>query len=251
MSAEPQLDMLTSRILTAEIQAELGIAPETIRPDGHFLRFRLDPGNLFERHGLLRDYLDDSYGLGISQRYRPHETLVGVAGASASIVDLPDQLRAAVTFARDRDAHLPHWLETRRRESPAWSIDYPPNDAAAASDATATTADRARDTGITHYLFTDHARVISGNNPPETGRFFSVTPAGDWSVHWETHTRPLSAAPQSAALTTGEARTPAQVARRDLPRSGPAVPERAGAVTPISTTYNERRLPRRRPAPGR
>jgi len=228
--------MLASRVLSTDLQAELGIVGATLRHDGQFLRFRLDPGNLFERSGLLRDNLDGSYNLGISQRYRPHETGICVSAATASIVDLPGRLRAAVEFARQRDAYLPHWLETRRRETPEWSREF---SVSQIRDATAAAAARARESAAVIYVAAGQGRVTCANNPPGAGEFFSVTPGGDWSLHRGTATRPLTV---PDGRKSADAR---QVAARDVPTAGPA-------GTPQSKTAAARPGPgRRRPARGR
>jgi hypothetical protein len=238
MNASSELEQLRRTVLTRGTQSELGIAGRTIRVDGQSLRFRLDPGSLFERHGWLCAAAGGWCSTGISQRHGPDEPLAWAAGVTAP----PDvALRIAVQDARGCAADLPHWLSTCQPGTGQWqwSSAWYFVRRAAAVDAMDTAVGRARETGIVHFVFREPDRIICATSPPGNDRCFSVTPAGDWSMHWLRHTRPLDSAPKHTALTVaGDA---ARAAARDVPVPALGSPRGTGAVPAVSAAAAARR----------
>lgn len=219
MSTQPDLDQLAAALFTPELVTELGVVRDPAPDEHNRLQFRLDPGNLFERHALVRGHADGAYRVSVSRRYRPHEPLLWVAGAEAELADVPGVLRSAVRYARDRDAELPHWLATRRRETPPLSLSWSDTDYGDARDAVAACATQARRAGAVMYLSTQPGLITCSNNPPENGPFFSVTSAGKWAVHWRVCTRPLLGPPKPAVLVDPVPSVAAQVAGLDRPQA--------------------------------
>jgi hypothetical protein len=211
MTYVPQLDDLASRVLTPRLQAELGITTGTIWPQGQYLRFRLDPGHLFERRGSVCDHLGGSYTVVIAQRYQPSQPLADAVRATVpSAAELPGALRTALAFASGREGYTPHWLDRYTVQLPRWSHTYlAPQSGAAAT----MTIDMAESTGAVHYLYALSGQLTSTNNAPGIGRFFSVTPDGDWSMHQGAQTMPLATVPSAATLAVIPTRRPPAPAR--------------------------------------
>lgn len=245
MASQPDMDRLARTVFTPELVAELGVVGETARSDDRHLRFRLDPGNLFERLGQIRSNPDGTYTVRVTQRYRPHEPMMWVASATAILADVPGVLGAAVRYARDRDANLPHWLLTRRRETP-WSRSCADTDPADARDAIAACAAQARRTGTVVYLSTEPGRITWASNPPEIGPFFSVTPAGNWSIHGPQHSKPLCSPPKPSALVDPVAAVAPRVARKDRLSANAEVSAPAARVPRGSSSARPRRSGRGR-----
>jgi hypothetical protein len=192
---------IQSTALPGDIQAELGIAGETIRQSGGHLTFRMDPGNLFERRGYLHGNQDGTWNIGILQRYLPDEQPQPITRASArTLAELPAALRLAVTVARGSTAYCPHWLDQARVAASPWSLTCPVTRPDASGIITAAAAQQASETGTVHFVCTGTGLITAVNSPPGSGRFYSVTPDGDWSLHSGGQTCPLSTAP---VLPTG------------------------------------------------
>ena len=231
MATKPDQNQLARAVLTPELTAELGVVRDPARDDDRHLRFRLDPGNLFERDGQIRVNPDGTYTVRVTQRYRPHEPVMWVASATAILADVPGVLRAAARYAHDRDEQLPHWLVSRRRETPPWSWSCGDADPAVARDAIAACAAKARRTGTVMYLSTEPGRITCANNPPEDGPFFSVTSAGNWSVHWRERSKPLAGRPKPSALVDPGIPAAPQVARKGRPSASTTVSPQAARGT--------------------
>ena len=212
--ARLETDDLESMVLTGAAQKELGIVSETIRCNGDCLSFRMDPGNLFERRGYLYDKQDGTWDLRIVQRYLPHELIATAARADARLVAaLPAALQDAVSLARGSNAYCPHWLERSRPQTPPWRFARLLPDPAAATAVTEGVARRARETQTVHFVYAGSGLLTAVNSAPGSGRFYSVTPDGKWSLHHGARTRPLAASPE-LGTEPGTARRRSVVARQ-------------------------------------
>lgn len=257
-------------LLPAEVRIELCITGLTVKDDGRLLRFRLDPGRAFERHAFIRDAGHSWYSITIRERYRPGDRPAEVSGAFGMIAaEVPDELRGAAGRAHSRTAALPHWREAFEPVTPAAVAMWRDKTGLGAELLTSEAIRRARQAGITLFVYSRVDRYECANNPPpgETA-FFSVTPQGDWSVHRGTDTYPMELRPNSAHyanLTSGTARyygTPetdparvrssfrqARAARRDWPDMRPQIPApdvQPPRMIPIRPARNPSRDQKRR-----
>jgi hypothetical protein len=197
-------------VLPRDVKEELGIVSETIRHYGGYLSFRMDPGNLFERRGYLYDKQDGTWDIGILQRYLPHEKIATAASADARpLAGLPAALRDSVALARGGNAYCPHWLERSRYETPPWRLVRPLASPAAAAIVNAGAERRARETEAVHFVYTGSGLVTAVNSASGSGRFYSVTPDGDWSLHHGARTLPLAAPPELGTDSPAVRRRPA------------------------------------------
>jgi hypothetical protein len=194
-------DDLENTALPGDVQEELGIVRETIRQSGGHLTFRMDPGNLFERCGYLHGKQDGSWDIGIIQRYQPDEQPQLITRASArTLTELPAALRQAVSVARGSTAYCPHWLDRARAAASPWWLTCPVTRPDASGIITAAAAQQAGETGTVYFVYTGTGLITAINSPPGNGRFYSITPDSDWSLHSAGLTCPLSTAP---VLPTG------------------------------------------------
>jgi hypothetical protein len=192
----PEAGELEDQVLIPEIQEELGIVRETIRHFGGYLAFRMDPGNLFERRGYLYDKQDGTWNVGIIQRYQPDEQPQLTSRADARrLTELPGALREAVSVARGSTAYCPHWLERATTATLPWLFTCPTSWPDASTIITSAAAQQAREAETVHFVYTGADLVAAVNSAPGSGRFYSVTPDGDWSLHSGALTCPLSTAP--------------------------------------------------------
>jgi hypothetical protein len=210
---------LASMLLTRDVQEELGIVSETIGHYGRYSGFRMDPGNLFERRGYLYDKQDGTWDIAIIQRYLPDEQLQLVSRADARpLAGLPAALRQAVSVARGSTAYCPHWLERTRGATSPWCLTCPAVRPDASGIITSAAEQRARETGSVCFVHTGNGLVTAVNSAPGTGRFYSVTSDGDWSLHSGPLTCPLAAAPVLQADPPPPARRRPAVARQTAGR---------------------------------
>jgi hypothetical protein len=192
----PEPGELEDQVLIPEIQEELGIVGETIRHFGGYLTFRMDPGNLFERRGYLYDKQDGTWDIGILQRYLPDEQPQLMSRADARPrAELPAALRQAVSVARGSTAYCPHWLERATVATSPWWLTCPTTSPDASATTTSAAAQQARETKTVYFVYTRTGLFTTVNSVPGSGRFYSVTPDGDWSLHSGAVTCPLGAAP--------------------------------------------------------
>jgi hypothetical protein len=166
----------------------------------------MDPGNLFERRGYIYGKQDGTWDIGIIQRYLPDEQPQLAARADAvPLPGLAAALRKVVSVARGSTAYCPHWLDRARVASSPWWLTCPATRPDASGIVTSAAAQQARQTGNVYYVGTGTGLVSAINSPPGNGRFYSVTPHGEWSLHSGALTRPLTDPPilqAEAAPTT-------------------------------------------------
>jgi hypothetical protein len=194
-------DQLARMLLTGDVQEELGIIGETVSHFGSYFSFRMDPGNLFERRGYLYGKQDGTWDIGIIQRYLPEEQAQLTSRADARpLAGVPAALRQAVSVARGSTAYSPHWLERARGTTSPWCLTCPTTRPDASASITSAAAHQARETGTVYFVYAGAGLVTAVNSAPGSGRFYSVTSGGDWSVHSGALTRPLITAPVSQSV---------------------------------------------------
>jgi len=232
--------MITGLLLPADLRTELCITGITTDGDQQLLRFRIDPGNAYQRRGYVRNIEGAQFNIGVAERYLPdgpRRYLCGSDGIPAG--DVPDQLRAASGWAYTWDADRDHWLDARPRHTPAWSGRR--RDITSAAEAA---AQRARAEHLTHYLYPRAGRFVYATNPPAEGAFFSVTLRGDWSAHHGRETYPLETAPDDTASATRNTASPVKLAQADQAAGESVVLpffRREETVKPQATSRGRRR----------
>jgi hypothetical protein len=206
---------LASMLLTRDVQEELGIIGETVSHFGSYFSFRMDPGNLFERRGYLYDKQDGTWDIGIIQRYLPDEQAQLISRADARpLAGVPAALRQAVSVARGSTAYSPHWLERARGTTSPWWLTCPTTRPDASGVITSAAAYQARETGTVYFVYATPGGVTTVNSAPGSGRFYSVTSDGDWSLHSGALTRPLITTPVFHTEPPPEARRRPVAARQ-------------------------------------
>ena len=122
MDDEIPTGIVTDLLLPGDLRGELCIASITIADSHRLLRFRIDPGNAFQRHGYLRSFDGARFIIGMGERYLPDDKNSHVCGSDGVPADdIPDQLRTLATWARASDADRGHWLDSRPPFKPDWS----------------------------------------------------------------------------------------------------------------------------------
>jgi hypothetical protein len=196
-------------LLPPDLRAELSIVNVTADSPSR-IRFRLDPGHMFLLRGQLRSW-EGRLTAGIWVQYRPHEQLTWVATAPMSPSGLGQTLRELTGHAI---GYVPgaHWLDIYHQQAPAWICSCPPKEF---DQARSSLIARARQAGVACYLWYEANELITGNNPPPSGPFFSVTPIAEWSLHNGRRTRPLETNPDMAAVDATISLRLARLAARD------------------------------------
>jgi hypothetical protein len=209
-------DIVTDELLPGDLRTELCIARITIADNHKLLRFRIDPGGAFERHGYLRTIDGTKYLIGLSERYLPDDKPAHVCGSDGvPTTDIPDQLRTLSGWAYTHDADREHWQDARPCREPAWTSYQK-----LITQATFMAETRAGIQRVTHFVDGPPGKYRYGDNPAEPGSvFFSVTPLGDWALHDGTATYPLAAAPDASTLAAMPGRTAARLASSDNVRT--------------------------------
>jgi hypothetical protein len=190
-------DLVTDLLLPDDLRAELCIATVTIADSHRLLRFRIDPGNAFERHGYLRTFDGTRFLIGIAERYLPSDKNTHVCGSDGiPASDIPGQLRTLSGWAYTWDTNREPWRFAYRRRIPAWSAQHK-----VITTATFAAGQCASQEHVTYYLCGRPGEYTYSNHPPGTATpFYSITPLGDWSLHDGTATYPMAAAPDASSV---------------------------------------------------
>jgi hypothetical protein len=245
LARELQSDEVRDRFRTASIVSE---SPSRVR-------FRLDPGHVFERIGRLHQYPTRALHLSVEQRYRPDDEMTRLGNETVSASSFTADLRKLVDYANWWESGA-HWRVTYNRQAPEWSFALPMTGDDAVREAWTRTAATARDRGIAHYMWRSSGELTCANNPPSSGVMFSVNPLGEWSLHRGRVTVPLSRPPDAAALSESR-HSAAYLARQDLgagagtsARSGKLLEDLADqAIRPTTSQRSFRPTERRGPNP--
>jgi hypothetical protein len=217
-------------LLPLAARRALGIV--NVHADGHCVRFRLDPGRMFERRCYVQVEDDGSFTAGISQRPRYDSDLgpdVGTGGLTETDLTGRPLFRALVGCADGAVADLPHWLDGVPRDAEpikTWELGEPE----VFRQAAAHTVGLACQHGRSAFLLGDLDVFACFTTPPDSPFFWSVTAAGEWSLHNGQRTQALGVSPAvratkrplaafncdvvNADFTARVARTPGPTRRR-------------------------------------
>jgi hypothetical protein len=213
------IGQLHDLLLPGELRLELCIVGVSVSEDGKALRFRLDPGRAYARHGYIRG-VDGGFTIGLLQRYLPGDNPDEITGVHGVVFrDVPDEVRAASARAYDLTRDRPHWRETCPEQTPEWTKRQPGLTPADTIRAAETAQERARDTYQASYVTVTPDGLICSNNPPSVKSFLSVTPPGPWSLHTGPHTYPIDGTPDASAFFSMQEKTSLPTIRFPHPTS--------------------------------
>jgi hypothetical protein len=188
---------VSASLLTAELRERFSIV--NVKAESpHFVRFRLDPGPVFERIGIIYEGPSGGLNLTIGQRYQPGElpTWLATHRCPPRAGALADNLRELRSWANEWDIR-PDWRAAVSARGPGWTARIPGTGPDAVRDARQQATSRAAETGTAHFVWNLNGRqlVISGTLPP-MGETWSVNESGEWSVH-RAGTDPLDSPPSA------------------------------------------------------
>lgn len=208
--SEP-LEDLAAQLFTREMRDEFSISRADTDVPG-WIRFRLDPGDAFERYGYVRPGTSGDARLELFQRYQPDSDLAWLGHRDIGRSVTWD-LRSLVNQANSQETR-PHWRRDYRPAEPEWTRVIPVTARSDAADAPKAVTGHARSTGVAHFLWHSPEGLVCGNGALGSSVVLSVNPLGEWALHHGPDTLPFKGEPDLTGLVP-EPRTAARLAALD------------------------------------